>query len=37
MEKKAPFPLDPSRRSFLGKSALAGLAGAGVSLGLTGC
>lgn len=37
MEKNAPFPLDPSRRNFLGKSALAGLAGAGLSLGLAGC
>ncbi|MBB5018493.1 nitrous-oxide reductase [Chitinivorax tropicus] len=30
-------PADPSRRSFLGKSALAGLAGAGVTMGLTAC
>ena len=30
-------PLDPSRRHFLNTSALAGLAGAGVSLGLVGC
>ncbi|MCL2657527.1 MAG: TAT-dependent nitrous-oxide reductase [Betaproteobacteria bacterium] len=28
---------DPNRRAFLGKSALAGLAGAGMSLGLTAC
>lgn len=30
-------PLDTGRRKFLGTAALAGLAGAGMSIGLTGC
>ncbi|MEE9927629.1 MULTISPECIES: TAT-dependent nitrous-oxide reductase [Microvirgula] len=37
MSDQELLPHDPSRRSFLGKSALAGLAGAGLSVGLAAC
>src|SRR5574340_74810 len=34
---EAPAPQDPARRKFLNTAALAGLAGAGLSVGLTAC
>jgi nitrous-oxide reductase len=36
-EPEVAIPLDPSRRKFLNNTAIAGLAGAGLSLGLAAC
>ena len=36
-ESKSKKPLDNGRRKFLNTAGIAGIAGAGVTLGLTGC